>query len=277
MASEFPEGSLYIYNTQNGKSSLLIDGVLINNSEAWITKDDQFFVFQMRRILLLDKNRNVLEKFDFKETELVLGAQYDETDNKAYFLLKDFSSDKINLCQFKFENKELRKIMEMTDLKHDNIEEPFKKIFIFPNNCLLIEDFCDIFYKVNLRENSIRKIIFDEGVSFGCFLGQNKNGVVCLKYLNSNKTSYELKEYSFVSGKSKLLLDGKNKYSKPVFIKFLSDPSQLAFLVEIDEKLYLYDYSRFTEVKINFHEILSYQHDRIVYTDSSGKVTSIHI
>jgi hypothetical protein len=274
-ANEYTEGAYYVYDTKENTSDLLFEGILMDYSEAWITVNNQYVIFTISSIVLLDENRDLIERFDFKETELVIGAQYNRNVNTVYFLLKDMERSKVDLCQFKLENKELKKIIESTEIPHENIEMPFKKMFFMSDNNLFIEDYCFSFWLVNFKDNSISKVNFDEGNCYGYFLGKNRKGIVYAKYTNASKTSYELKEFNFNTKENTLLLDGKNRYSRPVSLKLFSDRNQLPFLVQIDEKLFLYDYKSFNEVKINSQEILQYSDEYLIYLDNQGKVRSV--
>ena len=272
---EYTEGAYYLYDINKDSSTLLFDGVLMDYSEAWITANNQYVIFTISSVILLDENRNLIERFDFKETELVIGAQYDKRENKVYFLLKDTKQNMIDLCELKLENKELKKIIENTGIKYNNIEISSKKMFLATDNVLFIEDSCNSFSFVNLIDSRISKINLDQGDCFTSSLGRNKKGIIYLKYMDALKTSYELREYDFSTKNSQLLLDGKNQNSKPVSVKLFSDPERLSFLIQIDGKLFFYDYNNFNEIKINTLEILSYSENHLIYLDSLGKVKSM--
>jgi hypothetical protein len=273
-ADEYVEGAYYLYNIKQGSSTLLFDGILMDYSEAWITTNNQYVIFTISSIILLDENRNLIERFDFKETEIVIGAQHSRNESKVYFLLKDTEQKKIDLCQLKLESKELKRIIENTGIKYENIEAPFKSMFLIPNNKLFIEDYCYSFSVVSLKDSSITKINIDEGNCYDYSLGRNTKGIIYVKYTDASRTSYELKEYDFSIQEGQLLLDGKNEYSKPVFVKLFTDPDKLPFLVQIDGKLFSYDYNTFSEIKIDASEILSYSENHLIYLDSLGKVKS---
>lgn len=273
-ADEYTEGAYYLYNIKQGSSTLLFDGILMDYSEAWITTNNQYVIFTISSIILLNENQNLIERFDFKETEIVIGAQYSRNENKVYFLLKDTEQNKIELCQLRLESKELKRIIENTGIKHESIEAPFKSMFLTPNNKLFIEDYCYSFSVGSLKDSSITIINIDEGNCYDYYLGRNRNSIIYVKYTDASRTRYELKEYDFSTQESQLLLDGKNEYSKPVVVKLFTDSDKLPFLVQIDGKLFYYDYHTFGEIKIDASEILTYSENYLIYLDSLGRVKS---
>ena len=271
-SDEYVEGAYYLYDTKDNRSQLLFDGVFVDYSEAWMTTDNQYVIFTISSIILLDENKEIIERFDFKDTELVIGAQYNKNLNRVYFLLKDTERNQVDLCQFSFDNKELKKVIKGIGVEQESIEEPFKKMFFASDNELFIANNCYTFLKVNLKDNSINEVNLDEGSCYGYSLVRNNKGLVYVKYNDEYKISYELKEYDFANKQSKLLLDGKNQYSKPVYLELYSSPDTSPFLVQIDDKYFLYDYSSFNEIKIEASKILSYSEGYLIYLDSSRTV-----
>ena len=269
---EYLEGGYYLYDKQDRSSSLLFDRVLIDYSEAWRTINDDYVIFTLSSIILLNEQRELIERFNFKETELVLGALYNKHLNKIYFLLKDTESNKVDLCQFSFDNQELKKVIEGTSIQSESIEEPFKKMFFVSDNQLLIQENCYDFWIVNLKDYSIDKTSLDKGSCNEISMVQNRKGIVYVKYMDSLKTNYELREYNFTTQKNKLLLDGRNEYFKPVSLKLFSVSDESPFLVQIDNKLFLYDYSSFNEVKVDAKEILNYSEGYLIYINSLEEV-----
>lgn len=275
-SDEYAEGGYYLYGIEDSSSSLLFDGVFIDYSEAWITVNNQYVLFTISGIILLDENKELIERFDFKETELVIGAQYNRSVNRVYFLLKNLERNQIDLCQYSFDNKELKKVIEGIGIDYENIEEPFKKMFFASDNELFIEDYCYNFWRVNLKDNSISKVNLDGSNCYGYSLVGNDKGLVYLD-MDEQKVSYELREYNFTTHENILLLDGKNQYSKPVYVELFSTPGTSSFLVQIDDKLFLYDYSSFKEVKVGVSEILHFSEGYLIYIDFSGEVKGVFL
>ena len=63
-----------------------------------------------------------------------------------------------------------------------------------------------------------------------------------------------------------------NKHSKSVSVKVFSDPDNLSFIVQIDKRLFSYDYNNFHEIKIDALQILAYSDSVLIYLDSEGKI-----
>lgn len=224
----------------------------------------------------MDENKQLIERFDFEDTESIIGAQYKKNVNQVYFLLADTEKNIVDLCRFSVENKELKKIIKSIILKQNNrLEEPFKKIFFTTRNELFIMVNNHYFLKINLKNNSIKKIKLNK-YHFDRY-ALIKNKIIYLKYIDENKTSYELKEYDFVTNQYKKILDGNNHYYKPVSLELFGDSNISSFFVQIDNRYFLYDYFSFKEIKIKASTILSYSEDYLIYLDFSNTVKAIYI
>ena len=276
---EYKEGNIYVYDTKKEKSFLLFPNTILDRTEAWISNQKQFVVLSMNGISLFDKNKKKIEDFYFKPDEIVLGGCFDQMENIAYFLLKNNSENQIDLCKFRMDNYELKKIKKNLEISYEGIEAPFKKMLITNNRKLLIENNCKNFMSISLNnELSLDNILLQERNCSGGELALNKSGIVFMNYKDLARASYQIFLYEMVSGNVQNLMNGKNRIPEQVLVSILCNPEITPFIVKMDSKYFYYDFSSFNEIKMESGAtIIKYLPGEVFCLNKEGGVTRIKL
>lgn len=269
---EYIEGDYFVYDLKANESYILYEDIMLEHSEAWKTNDNKYVLITLSNLYLSNSSREIIHEYQFNSDELIIGAVYDIYTNRILFLLNDLSDGSIDLCEFKIDQLELKRILPEIDLSKQTIEAPFRKMLLFPNSTLYIENQCLEFLKVDLENKLTDKEKLDKGYCFGNHLIQNRNKIIYCSYDDLSKTEYAIKEYNIDSKKNKLLLEGENEYDKSVKINLFSERNETQFLIEIDGKLYFYSYNKFEKLPFDSGTLLAYADGILIYTREKGKV-----
>jgi hypothetical protein len=207
----------------------------------------------------------------------VLGANYNSALNSVFFLLMSGSTKQVDLCRLNLKGLEMKKLKRNLKISLDDGEAPFKLLFFDPNNNLLIENDCNSILSVNLHANyDIRTITFNKEDCNGYSVNFNKEGIIYLRYSNKNKDLYEIKQYSFNSSKVVTLFSGKNANRKSVEVDLYTNKDIAPFVIRISNKLYIYNYRSFRELKINVNSDIVYiSSDSVYYLKDDGSIANV--
>lgn len=272
------EGDICLFNLKNRKTYTIAKHEALDKTEAWIVPNGNIVVFGWGGISIFNKDRKKIEQFDFDANQQVLGANYNSAMNSVFFLLMSGSTKQVDLCRLNLKGLEMKKLKRNLKISLDDGEAPFKLLFFDPNNNLLIENDCNSILSVNLQANyDIRTIAFNKEDCNGYSINFNKEGIIYLRYRDKNKDLYDIKQYSFNSSKVVTLFSGKNTNRKSVEVDLYTNKDIAPFVIRISNKLYIYDYRSFRELKINANSNIVYiSSDRVYYLQDDGSITNVH-
>ncbi|MGF7076996.1 hypothetical protein [Mucilaginibacter sp. 3215] len=271
------EGDICLFNLKNRKTYTIAKHEVLDKTEAWIVPNGNIVVFGWGGISVFNRDRKKIDQFDFDADQQVLGANYNSALNSVFFLLMSGSTKQVDLCRLNLKGLEMKKLKRNLKISLDDGEAPFKLLFFDPNNNLLIENDCNSILSVNLHANyDIRTITFNKEDCNGYSVNFNKEGIIYLRYSNKNKDLYEIKQYSFNSSKVVTLFSGKNANRKSVEVDLYTNKDIAPFVIRISNKLYIYNYRSFRELKINVNSDIVYiSSDSVYYLKDDGSIANV--
>jgi hypothetical protein len=271
------EGDICLFNLKSRKSYTITKHEVIDKTEAWITANGNIVIFGWGEISVFNGDRKKIDEFNFDPNQRILGANYNPGMNFVFFLLMNDDTKQVDLCRFDLEHFELKKLKRNLKISLDDGEAPSKKLFFDPNNNLLIENDCNSILSVELHGNYDTHILqFNKEDCNGYSINFNKKGLIYLKYRDKNKDIYDIKQYSFSDSKAITLFTGRNTNRNYVEVDIYSNKDVAPFVIGINNKLYIYDYRSFRQLKINAADIVYISSDNVYYLGQDGNISDVH-
>lgn len=170
------------------------------------------------------------------------------------------------------------KVIEGIDIAYEGIEEPFKEMLFMTEDKLLIHNYGYQCLVIDLRSNNVEQLTLDDA-SHGVLhtMSQNKQGIVYLQHTDWDKLGihYRLMEYNFKEKTSKVLVPNIVENSwRDSYVYLRTDPASAAIFLQVDNKVYLYDYHQLRVLDLEAVEILAYRAGILLYRDKSWAVQS---